>query len=87
MRRVGITTILSWAVLVLVLALIAYGTTNKWEVIKAEPDPDGFYIPVNPPQLTEIKEYEAVKLFGGTGITHLKDAYPQQNKYTGICFA
>jgi len=87
MRRFRFTPVISWSVLILTLALLAYGAVNKWEVIKAEPDAAGFYIPVDPPQLTEVKEYEAVKLFGGTGITHLNYEYPRQNKYTGICFA
>jgi hypothetical protein len=80
-------TALTWAGFAAAAILVFYGAVNKWEIINAVPDDKGHYILVNPPELIEVKEFEAVKFFGGTGITHRPDDYPRLNKYTGVCFA
>lgn len=48
---------------------------------------DGEQVTVKVPKLEEMSEFEAIKNFGGTGITHQSNTYPQRNKYTGVCFA
>ena len=77
----------SWVAFFVALAMVVYGFTNRVEIIKSAPDASGVWVPVDPPALTEISEFEAIKLFGGTGITNRPDSYPQQNEYTGVCFA
>ena len=83
--RLRRNTILTWAVFIIAVLLIFFGATGALPIIKA--DPENGYIPDDPPKLTEVSEFQAIKLFGGTGITHQDDGYPQQNEYTGVCFA